>query len=893
MSSTRPPALARFLLRALLPEHEVVDALEGDLAEGFARRAAQSPVHARWWYRRKVLMLPYVALHRAIRRLRAREESTRVRTGGGGMDVTTMDLRIAVRSLLRRPAFAGVAVMTLALSVGAATLLYSVVDGVLMTPLPYASPQELVSVYLTSDEWRDGESELFREWWDSHTMTLDHTKAFREAPGPLTGISAYTYRQFPVRTDGDSDDVAEAIMVDAHTFDVLGVGPAMGRFPSADEVATSAKVAVLRHETWRSRFGGDPDVLGRGFGLGEDTYTVIGVMPAGFFFPTEVGGDLWIPVREEARAWPSFYGVARLASGSGTADATEFLERVARRMGESDPERAGFGARAVPHLDNVVGSVRGGIRLLFGTALLVVLVACVNLANLFLARAAGRREELAIRASLGAGTGSLITVMLSEALVIGLVGGSLGIALAAGAINPFVDALAVSLRSLPRRETIGLDGGVLLFSLAATLATTLAAGLGPTLAWARRAPANSMGTGRWSGSGQGTRRGQRVLLGTQAALTVVLVSAAGLLCRSFFEAASVDLGMDTDHVAVLQIEPDAQAYTGNELAIAQERIRQRVAQVPGVSAAGLTMSLPSQGGVLLPSLRPAGADDARETRVALVFVSEGYFGALGIPVLAGRGLLNEDNASEAKRAVISESLAVQFFGGVDVVGRRIEQESENGPGLVEIVGVVGDVRQLSVFQEETFPTVYYPIGRARTDFLFVTVAVDGNPEDVLDTAREAVLSAGVTVEIQRVSTLDRLLRDGVRHLRLRMVLMASLAALAAILAVIGISGVVAHYLSEQMRDVGIRMALGAAAPREIRRVIRHALGPTVLGLAVGLLLAIASSHVMESFVFGIETTDPLTFGGVTVLMLLTAAGAAWVPARRASGVDPARVLNRD
>lgn len=491
----------------------------------------------------------------------------------------------------------------------------------------------------------------------------------------------------------------------------------------------------------------------------------------------------------------------------------------------------------------------------------------------------------------GAGTGSLVTVMLCEAVVIGVVGGGFGIALAVGAIDPFVEALGTSLRGLPRQGAIGLDGGVLLFSLAATITTTLAASLGPTLASARRAPATGIGNSRGSGSRGGARGGQRLLLATQSALTVVLVCTAGLLARSLFEAVAVDMGMDTDRVAVLKVKLETRYDSVDEFVGAQEDINGRVAAIPSVSAVGLTTSLPSQGGVLLLQARPENTSADWDVLVTSVFAGEGYFDAVGIQILSGRALRREDGGPEAEGAVISESLAAQFFGRVDVVGRHIVREADAEPGRVEIVGVVRDARQLSPFQDPT-PALYYSVHPSQSGHFYVVMAVDGDPGAVLETAREAALSADAALEVERASTLRLMLLAGMSHIRLRMLLMASLATLAGILAMIGISGVVAHYLSEQMRDVGIRMALGAAAPREVARVVRHALGPTVLGVGVGVVVvvAVASSRVMESFVFGIEPTDPITYAAVTAVMLLTAGLAACVPARRAAAVDPARVL---
>jgi predicted permease len=879
-------------MRMLLPCHEITESLEGDLEEGFARRAAESPLRAKWWYLRQVMTLPYAGLNREIGRLRASGDGARAWRGGGWMNGITMDLRVAARSLARRPAFTGVALATLALSVGAATLLFSVVDGVLLSPLPYERPEELVTVYLTNDEWRSGDNELLRAAWDVQTMTLRHAEAFREVPGPIAAMAAYTYRTLPLEPRLGTVEDATVILVDREAFALLGAEPGLGRLPTMEEIRSGAPVAVLRHETWRRRFGGDPDVLGSSFRLGDRTLTTVGIMPPGFFFPTESGGDLWAPVSGEVRDWPSFYGVARLAPEASVDEATEFFERVARGLGAEDASMSGLGGRAVPHVDSVVGSVRGGIQLLFGTALLVVLVACANLGNLFLARTASRRDELAVRVSLGAGTGSLTSTVLAEVLVIGLVGGGIGVVLAGGAIGPFVGALETSLRGLPRRSDIGLDTSVLLFSFASTLVTLLAAGFVPVLVSARRAPAVGIGSKRMGG-GTSTRRGQRLLLSVQGALTVVLVLAAALLGRSFIAAASVDMGMATERVAVLEVQADRDRYPDgalrNEL---HEAVRARLAAVPSVSSVGLASSLPSQGGVLLQRVRPEGAEATDLASVITVTAGADYFTSMGIPVLAGRGLQERDGTDEVAGVVVSEALARQLFGRPDAVGDRLHMGSGAAPDVLRIVGVVGESRQLSVFQPPE-PSLYYPMGRRAGHHFYLTIAVDGDPAAMLADAREAALSVEGNLEIERAATFRRMLHDSMRHVRLRMILMASLAALAGVLAMIGISGVVAHFLSEQTRDVGIRMALGAAAAREVGRVVRQALWPTAMGMAIGLAVALPASTVMQDFVFGIEPRDPLTYIVVTGGLLASALLAAWLPARRAAAVDPIRVLTRE
>ena len=888
-----PPALARALLRRLLPRHEIGDSLEGDLEEGFVRRAAESRARARWWYRWQVLTLPYARLHREVARLEARRSRSRLRTGGGWVNARWMDLSIAVRSLVRRPGFTGVALATLSLSIGAATLLFSVVDGVLLSPLPYERPDELVTVYRTSDEWRTGDNELFRNSWNVLPMTQALVEAFRAAPGPITGVTAYTYQTLPLESGDGAATKADAILVDAEAFSVLGVAPFMGRLPTAEEVRQEAPVAVLRYETWIARFGGDPDVIGRAFRLGgraDRALTVIGVMPRGFFFPTE-SAALWTPIHGEARDWPSFWAVARMAPEASVDEATAFFERVSRRLGEEDPGQAGQGGRAVPHGDSVVGSVRGGIQLLFGTALLVVLAACTNVGNLLFARTAGRREELAVRASLGAGAGSLASTVLAEVLVIGLVGGGLGVLLAGAALGPFVEALESSLRSLPRGGEIGLHGSVLLFSTGATLTTMVVAGLGPVVKSARRAQAGGVGNRQRSGAGRSTRRSQRFLLSVQGALTVVLVLAAALMVRSFLAAANVGTGMVTDRVAVLEVHLDRDRnLESTMLTEVHEAVRSRVAALPAVASVGLASSLTGHGGALIHDVRREGADSADAAAVIAVTVGEGYFTALGIRVLAGRGFRGTDGKGDVAEVVVSESLALQVFGRTSVVGDRLLMGGE----VLRIIGVVDETRQLSVFQDPT-ASLYYPLAK-RPGYgrhFYVGMAVDGDPVSVLQAARDAVLAVNETLEVEQASTFPQMLGDSMRHIRMRMILMAALALIAGVLAMVGISGVVAHFLSEQTRDVGIRMALGAAAGREVGRVVRQAFVPTVVGVAVGVGVALPASTVMRSFLFGIEPIDPLTYLGVTGLLLATALLAAWIPARRTAAVDPVRVLKSE
>ncbi|MEM7414334.1 MAG: ABC transporter permease [Gemmatimonadota bacterium] len=889
MTMHAPPAIARALLRWCLPKHEIADALEGDLQQEFVHRAERGRWRAGWWYWSQVVSLPYVRLHREVRRLGASGRDGISWMGGGAVDAVWREFRVASRTLSRRPLFSTVVVATLAVSIGAATLLYSVVEGVLLKPLPYEEPTELVTAYLTSDEWRNSENELLRAAWDVQPMTRAHTEAFQASPGPLAGFTSYTRRLLPFEARAHVGEW-ETVQIDASLFAVLGVVPALGRTPSEEEVAQAAPVAVLRHEVWTGTFGADPGVLGQTFELDGMSYTVIGVMPPGFFFPTDSGGDLWIPLTELVREWPSFYGVGRLAPDASIADATTFLEATARRLGEADPDRAGHGGRAVPHIDSVIGHVRGGVRMLFGSALLVVLVACANLGTLFLARTSSRREELAVRASLGAGARSLSTAVLAEVLVLGVLGGGLGLAMAAAALDPFVESLATSLRSLPRRADIALDGRVVLFTTLATSVTVILSGLAPL--WATRFGAGaarpSMSRSRTTDAA--TRRGQHVLLLAQGAMTVMLLAAGILQVRSLLATTAVDLGVRAEGVQVLALEVDTERLPpGPERMAALDAVRERLGAATGASAS-LVSSLPGSGGVLLARIREVGADDETAASVLSVSVAPDYFETLDIRLLSGRGIVADDDRREVLPAVVSESLAHQLVGSADAVGHRAWRGSDPEPQLIEVVGVAADSRQLSVFQEPQ-PTLFYPMDERPPPALYAIIATGSST--VSDAAPLAALvhDSDDRIEVSEATTFEQLLSDGVRHIRLRLVLTALLAGLAVLLAMIGIAGVVAHVLSDQRRDVSIRMALGAQGGREVGRVVRTALVPTAVGVILGTALAALGAGIMESMVFGVRPSDPATFVIALSAMLTVAAIAAWIPGRRAASVDPATVLN--
>lgn len=887
------------LVRGAVPE-EFAEDLLADLEEGFHARGAG--IRAWRWLLLELVRTPYVALWREARRRRGRRPRGSVRPGGGGnLSGAAAGLRIAARSLLRRPSYAAVSVVTLIVSVGSATLIFSVLEGVLLRPLPYAGGDRVYRLFATNQAWREAEQEVLRDSWDRLDLSREVIGAL---PGRVSGAEAVGgYMNMTARLDDGGHPPAQeqGAWLLPGFFHALELPPIHGRLPSDEEIAAGDAVVVLSGRLWSSRYGRDPDALGRSLSLDGVPHTIIGVLPSAFTVPSELA-RWWAPVPpdfDRGRADAAvFRGLLRLTEGADPSVAAESVQGVLDALAEENSVYADLGTRLVPLREEAVSDVEGGIRLLFLAVVVVVLIASVNLANLVVARGARRRGELAMRAALGASRGALIWAVMSETTLLCLIGGGLGVLVATTLLRPFLHVLTMATPGFPRMDNIGLNLTVLGFSFGVAVLTILLSGFFPALAASRRSPWEALQAGLRTGGGRATRRTQHSLLLVESALAITLLVTAGLLVRSALEVARMDPGYRAESVAYGSIRfPEGKYATPAEAEALGRALEARVGRLPGMVGTARTSSLPGLGGADGKLVWTPDQTSADGTLIWSSAVSPGYFEVMGIPLLEGRGFQQRDGPDDEQVAVVSELFAQRFFPEGDVVGRTVMigtgtrfqggAVAAEGSIALRIVGVVGDIRQLAVIMEPD-AMLYRPIGQTSPSDLAMVWRTVGSPQ--LEAARSEIGAEDSSLLVADMGVLGRSMRRLVAPLRVRMILILSLAAVAALLTVVGIYGVVSHVVADQVHEIGIRIALGARAGGESARMVRQALRPVLVGAAIGLVGAWAASGLVESALFGVEPLDPSTYAAVLVLLGVSAALAAWFPARRAAAVDPMRVL---
>ena len=821
------------------------------------------------------------------------------------MDVVTADLRYAVRRLLRSPGFTAVAVLALALGIGANTAIFSAVNAILLRPLRYAEADRLVFLSETSKDMDYMSVSIlnFRDWLDQNRV-FEELGIFRGQDATLTGA--------------DSPRRLEAYVASSGYFRALGVQPLLGRwFEAGDDADGAARTAVLNHRFWASALGSDPDVLGRTLVLDGAPTTVVGVMPPGF---EEDEVDLYLPLGpqlpnlpvEQRGNHPGFYGIARLRDGVSLAAAQAGMSAIARRLAEEHPDsNEGHGVRVASLTDEAVGEIRPALLVLLGAVGFVLLIACANVANLLLARAEARMREIAIRTSLGAGRGRLLRQLLTESVVLGLLGGLAGLVLAFWAIGALA---SMDPGNIPRVEEIGIDWRVLLFALGVSLLTGLLFGLTPALKASRPDLNASLKEGATAAISGMRRPGLRsALVVSEVALTLVLLVGAGLMLRSFQRLRNVDPGFRDERVLVMRVPPSERAPLAN---VPPDRERSTdawtryygeivtAAQVPGVEAAAVSSTIPMEGGAsesgVVASDLPMPTGPADVTLVQWQAVSPGYFDVLAIPVLRGRPFAASDDARAVPAAVIDESLAERLWPGQDPLGKQIAFEfrgqsvEDPRPLWRTVIGVVGHVRHYG-FTEARRPQVYAPVTQVpiwqdgeRPMGLLVRTRRD--PAAVTGAIRAAMGRVDPTVPIFEVRTMESVVADQLAQPRFSSVLLGAFAGIALTLAAVGIYGLVAYSVSRRTREIGLRMALGAARSDVMRMVVRQGMALVLVGLAIGLALALALARVLKSLLYEVSAWDPLTFAAVAVVLLGISLVASWIPARRATRVDPLAAL---
>jgi len=811
------------------------------------------------------------------------------------------EIRQVVRKLLRTPGFTAVAVLTLAVGIGANTAIFSVVEGVLLRPLPYPDADRLVGMWHTAPGM---DIPQFEQSNTSYTLYRERSRTFEQ-------IGLVGRRTVTLSGDGEPIRVASATAT-ASLFRVLGVPADRGRtFTEDEDDPGGPNVVVLGHDLWSERYGGSPDVLGRTVSIDGEPFEVIGVMPAGFRYPT-VETQLWTPhVIEPAElglANFSFWGIGRLAPGATIDEARTELASILPLMPELYPgeiragmmEAAGFAPVLHPMKEDVVGDVGSMLWILLGTVGFVLLIACANVANLFLVRAEGRQREMAVRKAMGAGRADVIRAYLTESLVLSLTGGAVGAGLALLGVRLLV---AMGPENLPRLGEIGLHASVLGFTAAVSLVAGFLFGAVPVLKYGRPHLTMSLKEGGRGGSlGKETHRANNALVAAQVALALMLLIGSGLMARSFLALRNVDPGFDTESLLTfnLALIPSEVTSTEQSAGFFQQTL-DAIRALPGVVEAGGSTSLPLDGGwsnnALLIEDRPLQEGDLPQVIRSNV-TAPGYFEAMGIPVLEGRTIERRDHEQRTDAAWVSRAAADRYWPNESALGKRIApalpQEGEDLPWMT-IVGVVGDVRDDGLMLEPR-PMVYYPMVTRDARFvsavgrLTLTVRTRGDALAVLPAIRAEVAAIDSRLPLFNIRTGNELLADAAARTSFTLVMLAIAAVVALLLGTIGVYGVISYIVSRRLREFGIRMAMGAGDGQIRAMVVRQGLGVTALGVAIGLVGGLALTRLLRALLYGVSPTDPWTFGGVALLLLLVSALASYLPARRASSVDPAEAL---
>jgi predicted permease len=798
------------------------------------------------------------------------------------------DLRRGFRTLVKSPGFSVAAIVVLALGIGANTAIFSVVNGVLLQPLPFPDSARLVRIWHTPPQ--SGFPGL-RTFAVSPANFLDWERQSRSFEGMalirFTGLNL---------TGGASPEALSAAQVTSDFFSVLRARAVLGRTFNKPETEPGAEpTAVLSHDLWKTRFGGDPAIVGRDIRLDDRLYRVIGVMGPRVRLPEFA--QLWIPYdwTPEQRAMRGNHNclvVARLKPGVERGAAQTEMSVISDRLARQYPEEdAGWGALVVPLREDLVADVKPVLLVLLGAVGFVLLIACANIANLVLARTLGRRRELAVRSALGATRGRLVQQLLSETLLLSLAGGALGLFLARFGVDAIVAFLA---DDLPRSAEVALDARVLAFTFVLAVATGVLAGIVPAWRLTRGDVAGPLrqGAGRTVGEGDPGSRTRGLLVVSEVALSLVLLVGAGLMVRSLWLLQRVDPGFDSRNVVTMHVDLPKSKYAEparQHAFVAQ--LLERLRAVPAVEAAGAVSDLPLTGNQNWPIAiegRPA-PPVAEQPNVVTSIVAGDYFRALRIRLVDGRLFTPADTADTPAVILVSESMAKRFWPGESALHKRLTTAFFPGPR--EVVGIVADLKQQGLEVREPVSAMYLP--ESQFPFRGIDLAIRTTSPGVAAAAVSAVRALDSDLPVLRVGSLEAIRMGSISRQRFGMILLAGFAGLALLLAAVGISSVLAYSVRRRRREIGIRIALGARTSDVLRMVIVQGMRPALLGMAVGVAGALALGRVLSSLIFGIRASDPATFAAVAVLLGAIAVLACFVPARRAAGVSPTVALRDD
>jgi putative ABC transport system permease protein len=788
------------------------------------------------------------------------------------------DLRYAVRLLRTRPGFAAVAILTLALGIGATTAIFSVVHAVLLNPLPFRDAARLVHVRITG---RDGalfplpDTDFLA--WRAQNRTADAVAVFASGSTTLTG-------------DGAPERLTAAGVTDRF-FDVLGARPLLGRvLQEGDDKPGAPKTALISYALWTRRFRSDASVVGRAVTLDAESHTIVGVMPAGFRFP-DADVDVWwvLTMKPPLRRGPFYtWGIARLSPGVRIDALRANLETITAGLKRDHPGPDDWVMNAVPLQEAIVGDVRTILYALLGAVGFLLLIATANVANLLLARAAARDREIAVRGALGAGRSRIAAQLVTESLVLALLAGAAGLIVAVWGTRAL---LALAPEGIPRLAEVRMNVSVFGFALGVAALSGLLFGVAPALRASRTPLVETLKDGGRGGSGVSHRRAQRLLVVSEIALALMLSVGAGLMIRSFAALQRVSPGFEPSRLLTFRLSlPGARYDTRVKVRDFYLALVERLEALPGVRAAGLTVSLPPHRLTMTDNFTPEGMTlppNQSAPLGPLLFVSERYFTALGAPLLRGRFFTERDQRDAPEVVIINDALARQFFRGQDPVGRRLKNGGPERPDnhWMTIVGVVGDV-SYSGLDAAPEPTVYFPFRQATSDTQFVVVRTAGEPGSVATAARQIVAGLDKDLPIADLSTMDEVMTASMASPRFRTTLVSIFAAVGLLLAAIGIYGVMSYAVTERTHEIGVRAALGADRGDLMRLVLGETIALAAAGISLGLAGALLTTRLIRVLLFRVEPTDPITFAGISVVLAMAALAASYIPARRAMRVDP-------
>jgi putative ABC transport system permease protein len=817
---------------------------------------------------------------------RSRPEHTPMRKSS--LATLTQDLRYALRTLSRRPVFTAAVIAIIALGAGANTAIFSVVNAILLRPLPYPNPERVVSFGHQPPIWLASAPEY-----------LDYKNGLRS----FEGLSAYTEGEGNL-SGADEPERVPLAAVTLNFFQVLGLGPTLGRpFAPEEDLTSPPSVVIISHALWQRRFAGDGEVVGKELVLNGQARTVIGVMPRNFDYPT-ARTDVWVPMRRmtpggasDHRSNHSLFLVGRLRPGVTVERARSEALTFARRMVQQNAAFYDPKYPSVPVIEqvseNLVGSTRPYLWTLLGAVGFVLLIVCANIANLLLARGEGRRREMAVRSALGASRVRLLRQVLAEALLLALAGGVLGIGLAWLLDRALVLAAP---SNIPRIDEIGINWGVLAYALTTSLLAGLSFGLVPALRASREAPAETLKQSGRSEHQGSSRRMRRSLVVAEVALAVVLLTGAGMLLQSLRNLQSNDLGFDTRSTLTAKVSLTQASYPNEKAIVFFSELLARVRALPGVQHAGAAGWLPVvQAGGLWGVLAEGQSYETIEQGPMAVpqQATPGYFASIGIPLLAGRDFHDQDGAAGPYVAVISQAMAKQLWPNEPALGKRFRLGGGNT--LMTVVGIVGDIRARG-FTDTPEPTMYFPYAQTSVSSYFqprslsLVVRTKGDAGQLEGQVRALVRSLDASVPISDVRTLEQVVGTSTAQRRFSTALIGAFAALALLLAGIGIFGVISYGVSERSYEIGVRMALGAERRQAMALVAGDSLRMAGAGVLLGVLGSVAVARTIRSLLVGVQTVDVPTLVAVCTLLMLVVLLASAVPARRAMSVDPAAAL---